>query len=354
MKKNQNTISKNFTITKALERLSKVKTKCLLILDQKGLVVGTLTDGDIRRSLIELKDLNNKVGNICNKDFLYFKNNTSKSKIYETFDKTKTPLIPLLKDKKIIKIFFIDEILNNKKINFTNSMFKNLEVAIMAGGRGQRLNPFSELLPKPLIPINGKPVIDHLIEKFLSIGIKKIYVTINYKRNIIKSYLQDQFKSPKISYIEEKKPLGTASSLNLIKSNMNKNLLVVNCDTILNINFEKLFDYHINEKNDFTLVAAFKKIVVPYGICEINKKQNLKNIIEKPTTNSLVVVGAYCFKKNLLKYIPRRKFFNMNDFIKKLISKKYKVGIYPISDLDWQDIGEWPEYYKTISSLEKK
>ncbi len=351
MNKNLNIINKNSVITKALEQLSKVKTKCLLVVDKKGFVVGTLTDGDVRRSLIESKDLNNKVGNICNKEFLYFKRNISKSKIYETFVKTKTPLIPLLKKKKIIKIFFIDEILNNKK---TNGLVKNLEVAIMAGGRGQRLSPFSELLPKPLIPINGKPVIDHLIEKFLDIGIKKIYVTINYKKNIIKSYLQDQFRSSKISYLEEEKPLGTAASLNLIKTNKSKNLLVINCDTILNINFDKLLDYHVKQENDFTLVAAFKKIIVPYGICEINKKQNLKNIIEKPTSNNLVVVGAYCFKKNLIKYIPKKKFFDMNDFVKKLILKKYKVGIYPISDLDWQDIGEWPEYYKTISNFQKK
>ena len=354
MNKNQNTIYKNLTITKALERLSKVKTKCLIVIDKKGIVIGTLTDGDIRRSLIESKDLNNQVGNICNKDFLFFKPQVSKSKIYETFQKTKTPLIPVLDNKKIVKIFYIDEVLNDKKINFSNGILKNLEVAIMAGGRGQRLNPFSELLPKPLIPINGKPVIDHLIEKFLDIGVKKIYVTINYKKNIIKSYLQDQFKSSKINYLEEKKPLGTASSLNLIKQNKSKNLLVINCDTILNINFDKFLDYHINQKNDFTLVAAFKRIVVPYGICEINKKQNLKNIVEKPSSNNLVVVGAYCFKNNLIKHIPKRKIFDMNDFIRKLLSKKYKVGIYPISDLDWQDIGEWPEYYKTISNFEKK
>jgi len=352
-KKNHNTINKDLTITKALEHLSKAEKKCLLVLDKNSSVIGTLTDGDIRRSLIESKDLNNKVGNICNKKFLYFKGDVSKSKIYETFLKKKIPLIPLLKNKKIVKIYYIDEILNNKKSKIVNNIQRNLEVAIMAGGRGQRLSPFSELLPKPLIPINGKPVIDHLIEKFLSIGIRKIYVTVNYKKNIIKSYLQDQFRKSKITYIEEKKPLGTASSLSLIKVTKAKNLLVINCDTILNINFDKLLDYHNSQKNDFTLVAAFKKIIVPYGVCQINKKQKLKKIIEKPTSNNLVAVGAYCFKNELIKLIPKKNFFNMNDFVKKLLLKKYKVGIYPISDLDWQDVGEWPEYFKTVSNFQK-
>ncbi len=351
MIKNYSTINKNFSLTKALEYLSKAKNKCLIVVDKNKSVIGTLTDGDVRRSLIKSKDLNNKVGNICNKKFFYFKKDLSRSKIYEIFLKNRTPLIPVLKNKKIIKVYFLDEILNNKKNRLSNNSLKDLSVVIMAGGKGQRLNPFSELLPKPLIPINGKPVIDHLIENFLNNGIRKIYITVNYKKNIIKSYLSDQFQNTKISYIEEKKPLGTASSLSLLKKREGKNLLVINCDTILNINYDRFLDYHINQKNDFTLVAAFKKITVPYGVCKINKNQNLKKIIEKPTTNNLVVVGAYCFKNKLIKYIPKNTFFDMNDFIKKLIIKKNKVGIYPISGLDWQDVGEWPEYFKTISNF---
>ena len=224
----------------------------------------------------------------------------------------------------------------------------------MAGGRGKRLNFFSELLPKPLIPVNGKPVIDHIIEKFLNLGIKKIYITVNYKKNIIKSYLKDQYKNANLIYIDEKKPLGTAGSLNKIKIKKPKNLFVINCDTILNLNFDKFLDYHIEEKNDFTIVAAFKKIVIPYGVCEVkNKTRKLKEIKEKPTLNNFVNVGAYCFKGHLSNLIPKNKIIDMNDFIKKLILKKYKVGIYPISEIDWQDVGEWSEYFKTVSNFQK-
>ena len=227
--KNQNIINQNLNLTKALEHLSKAEIKCLLVVDNNLSVIGTLTDGDIRRSLIESKHLNNKVKDICNKKFFYFKKDVSKSKLNEIFLKKQIPLIPLLKNKKILKIYYIDNVLSNKKKNIANNIQKNSEVVIMAGGRGQRLSPFSELLPKPLIPINGKPVIDHIIEKFLRVGIKKIYITVNYKKNIIKSYLQNQFKKTKIVYIEEKKPLGTASSLNQIKIKNPKNFLVINC-----------------------------------------------------------------------------------------------------------------------------
>ncbi len=353
MDKNQNIINKNHSITDALKALSRVENKCLLVLDNKNMVIGTLTDGDIRRNLIKSKDLNIKVGNICNKKFLHFEKNVTKTKIYETFLKTKTPIIPVTKNKKLLKIIFINEILNNRNNNYSNRILKDTNIVIMAGGKGQRLSPFSELLPKPLIPINGKPAIDHLIEKFLNIGVNKIYITVNYKKNIIKSYINDQFKNSKIICIEEKKPLGTASSLSLIKANTKKDLLVVNCDTLLNIHYDKFFDYHLSQKNDFTIVAAFKKIVVPYGVCEIDKNQKLKKIIEKPSLNNLVVVGAYCFNNKLIKHIPNNKKFDMSDFIKKLIQRKYKVGIYPISEIDWQDVGEWPEYFKTISNYKK-
>ena len=229
-----------------------------------------------------------------------------------------------------------------------------IDCVVMCGGFGSRLKPFTYLIPKPFLTSNDISPFDYTIKNLSTNNwINKIFITIHYKKNYIKKIIKNK-KIPNLIKVEEKKPLGTAASLNLIKTNKSKNLLVINCDTILNINFDKLLDYHVKQENDFTLVAAFKKIIVPYGICEINKKQNLKNIIEKPTSNNLVVVGAYCFKKNLIKYIPKKKFFDMNDFVKKLILKKYKVGIYPISDLDWQDIGEWPEYYKTISNFQKK
>lgn len=353
MNKSQNIINKKSSITDALKALSKVINKCLIVLDDRNIVIGTLTDGDVRRNLIKSKDLNIKVGNICNKKFLYFDQYVSKEKIQETFLRTKTPLIPVLSNKKLLKIIFINEILNNKKNDYAGKILKDTDIIIMAGGKGQRLSPFSELLPKPLIPINGKPAIDHLIDKFLNIGVNKIYITVNYKKNIIKSYIKDQFKNSKIICLEEKKPLGTASSLSLIKTNRKKNSLIVNCDTLLNIHYDEFFDYHISQKNDFTIVAAFKKIVVPYGVCQIDKKQKLKKIIEKPSLNNLVVVGAYCFKNKLIKLIPKDKKFDMSDFIKKLIQKKYKVGIYPISEIDWQDVGEWPEYFKTISNFSK-
>ncbi len=353
MTKTQNTINSNSSLSQALEHLSKAEVKCLLVVDHNQNLVGTLTDGDIRRSLVKSNHLNNKVNEICNKKFFFIKRDLSKSKLNEIFLKKQISLVPLIKNKKIVRVHYIDKFLDNKKIHISNNIQKNSEIVIMAGGRGQRLSPFSELLPKPLIPINGKPVIDHIIEKFLSIGIKKIHITVNYKKNIIKSYLKDQFKKLKIVYIEEKKPLGTASSINFIKIKKPKNLLVINCDTILNLNFDKLLDYHINQKNDFTIVSAFKKIVIPYGVCHINKNQRLLKVTEKPSTNNLIVVGAYCFKGKLIKYIPKNKNFNMNDFIKKLIKKKYKVGIYPISEIDWQDVGEWPEYFKTVSNFQK-
>ena len=145
MNKNQNIINKNCSITDALKALSKVKNKCLIVIDNRNIVIGTLTDGDVRRNLIKSKDLNIKVGNICNKKFLYFDQYVSKDKIQETFLKTKTPLIPVLANKKLFKIIFIHEILNNKKNHYAGKILRDTDIIIMAGGKGQRLSPWDLL-----------------------------------------------------------------------------------------------------------------------------------------------------------------------------------------------------------------
>lgn len=344
LNKNKDFIIKdNETIKNALAKLNLTLTGCLIVENSKQHIVGTLTNGDLRRYLIKKPNTSTKVKLACNKKFFFIKKEIPKFKIKNLLIKKRIPLLPLIENKKVIKCFFLNDFLKSK-IDVQNLLTKNYDAVVMAGGLGTRLSPFSDILPKPLVPLNGKPVIDTIIEKFLSTGIDQIFLTLNYKKNIIKSYLKDQYKKKKFQYINEKKRLGTASSLQFIPDRTKKNLIVSNCDTILKINFQELIKYHEDEKNNLTLVAAIKDFKIPYGICVSTKYNLLKKIKEKPTLKILANTGTYIINNNLLKFIPRKDHYDMNIFIENLMKKKFKIGIYPIEDKDWIDTGDWKNF----------
>ena len=267
-------IKKDDNLDSALKKLSSNNFKCLVVIDGNKKVLGTVTDGDVRRAIIKYKDISLKIKKIYNSKFYYFKKIPTNLELKNIFSTKKFFLIPQLnKEKKIIKIFFME--------NFVKLLIKEdfllsekIDAVIMAGGKGSRLSPFTDILPKPLIPIKGKPVIDHIIESFHEAGVNCIYITLNFKGKIIKSYLREKFKKNNIKYINEKIPLGTASSLSLIKNKIKNNFLIVNCDTILNIKLSDFMRTHLEEKNAMTMVVVAKNHTLPYGLCEANKKIN--------------------------------------------------------------------------------
>ena len=339
-------INENETIRKTLVKLNNNPSRCLIVVKNNNNIVGTVTNGDIRRFLIKKPDTSKKIKYVCNKKFYFLKKDKAKREIKNILLRKKLSLIPIIKNKQIINCYFISDYIN-KKNNVESFLYKNMDAVIMAGGLGTRLSPFSDILPKPLIPFKGKAVLDHIIEKFLETGIEKIFLTLNYKKNIIKSYLKDNYKDKKIfQFIEEKKRLGTASSLQLLKNRTKKNLVVINCDTILNINYQDLVKYHSEEKNDLTLVAAIKDFKIPYGICTVTKNNLLKKISEKPSINILANSGTYLINNRLLNFIPKKLHYNMNEYLENLMQKKFKIGIYPIEDKDWIDTGDWENLKK--------
>ena len=344
-------INKEENLNLALKKLSSNNSKCLIVIDSAERVLGTVTDGDIRRAIIEYKNTYLKIKKIYNPKFYYFEHVPTDSELKNIFSVKKFSLIPQLdKKKKIIKIFFIE---NFVKLLIKEDFFlsEKVDAVIMAGGKGSRLSPFTNILPKPLIPIKGKPVIDHIIESFHEAGVNCIYITLNFKGKIIKSYLSEKFKKKNIKYINEKIPLGTASSLALIKNKIKNNIVVVNCDTILNLKLSDLMRTHLDEKNAMTIVSVAKNHTLPYGLCEVNKKNKLKKINEKPNIKFLINVGMYIIQNKYLNLIPKNKKFGMDDFIKMLLNKKKPIGIYPIAEENWTDLGQWAEYYKAVEKF---
>ena len=343
-------ISKKTTIKNALKSLSLSGKGCLLVM-QGQILNGTLTDGDLRRSILKGAALNQNIENIYNKKPLILKQGNYLGKnLKKIFLKNKIDLIPVVNSKnKLINVLFKDEIFSEKP-NKVLKKIKN-EVVIMAGGKGTRLQPFTKILPKPLVPINGKPVIQHIIDKFSNYGIRNFYLTINFKSKIIKAFFSEFKTKSKINFYEEKKPLGTIGALRNLKNKFKNSILLTNCDVIVDVNYRELIKFHEDEKNDLTLIASAKEYSVPYGLCTLNNEGYLDKIIEKPKYDFLVNTGLYVINPKVISLIPLNSFYNMNDFITLLKLKKMRVGVFPIDGKNWLDVGEWPEYKKTISKL---
>ena len=226
-----------------------------------------------------------------------------------------------------------------------------MKVVILAGGKGTRLAPFTDVLPKPLLPLNKKTVIEHIIEKFTSVGVKDFYLSINYKSLILKSYFKELKPKYFVNFVKEKKPLGTAGSLKLVENKFKKPIFISNCDTIINTDYSEIYKFHIKNKFKITIVASAQEHIIPYGICELNSKGQLLGIDEKPRHNLFVNTGLYIIDPTVIKLIPKNKYFDITELIKKVRSKKLKVGVFPIDEDSWIDVGQLEDYRKQIYKL---
>jgi NDP-sugar pyrophosphorylase family protein len=218
----------------------------------------------------------------------------------------------------------------------------------MAGGKGTRMEPFTKVLPKPLVPINEKPIIEHIIEKFTEVGCLDFYLTLNYKGKILKAYFEELQPEYNVSFVDEKKPLGTAGSLKYLMGKFNKPFFVTNCDIIIKANYASLYDFHLKGKYDITLVASAKEYIIPYGTCELNGNGHLSHINEKPKYDFLINTGLYILNPDILKIIPNNKFYHITHLIEDVKSMGKTIGVFPIDEDEWIDIGQWAEYKKAL------
>ena len=323
-----------------------------MVVNNNGNFLGTLTDGDIRRAIIMGANIDNKIGPyIKKKSFIIDETKFKKlsedkiKKIFKEYAESKIDLIPVLnKKQKIVDILETQSGIKNE-IKIENKLSK-IPLVLMAGGKGNRLKPFTDIFPKPLLPINNLPAAEHIFNFFKNSGVKKIFISVNFKKDLIKSYFKD--KNYSIQYIEEKKKLGTIGSISYLNKKMKTDFFVSNCDTLLDINLNKFYEYHRKGKFYITLVSAIKNYLLPYGSCELDKSGNLKKITEKPNLNYLVNTGLYLMRPEITKFVPKNKYMDMDELIQILKKKKKKIGIFPVSEMNWTDVGEWSEYNKMI------
>lgn len=341
-------VGPNETVINSLIKLKKVGLKCLIVVDKNKNLLGTFSDGDLRSAILTNPNLKNKISLFYNKKPKFIKhsqNNIEKSKKF--FLNYKIDIIPVLKNKKVIDVISWADIFISK----TNNKIKDVSTIILAGGKGERMQPFTKVLPKPLLPIRDKTVIDIILEKFSSIGIKTFTVMINYKGNLIKGYLSSQ-KKYKIEYYTEKFPLGTAGSLSILnKKKLSEDFFVSNCDIVIQGDLNKILEFHKKNKNIITLVVCHYMTQLPYGSCITNKKGKLLDINEKPNINHLINTGLYILNKKALTVLKKNRHEDFNNFLKKCIKRKMKIMVYAVDSESWHDVGTWSKYEENHKSL---
>lgn len=325
------------TVRDSLVALNNISgdTQSLLVIDDNDKLVGTLTDGDIRRGLISGCELSDSVSSIMHRNFRYILESE-----YE---------ISHLKELRESQIFFIPVLDNEYHIvNVINlKKYKShlpIDAVLMAGGKGERLRPLTEKTPKPLLPLGDKPIVDYIVEHIASFGIKNISVTTNYLHEQIEEHFEKPVGDVMVRTVLEPRFLGTIGSILFVEEFHNDTVLLMNSDAITDLDLEKFYLHFKEHGADMSIAAIPYDISVPYGIFELDGR-NVKGVLEKPTYNYYANSGIYLIKRECLDLIPKDTFFNATDFMEMLISKGHKVIRYPLNGT-WLDIGSPQEYRK--------
>jgi dTDP-glucose pyrophosphorylase len=323
-------IDKDLITIEALKVLDKGSYQFLMIVDSLNKLLGVITDGDIRRGLINGKNLNNKISEFMNKDFLSIKSNENIEEAYKLMYAKKIKQIPVIDEKGIIK----DLILKDGE----NSIVLDNYIVIMAGGKGKRLYPMTKDCPKPMLKVSGKPMLEILLEQCISFGYKNFYISVNYLKESIINYFGDgKNLGINIKYLEEESPLGTAGALSLMKEIPQKPFLVINADVLTKFNLQKLLSYHIKNKSDATLCVREYNYQLPFGVVKTFKTE-LIEFKEKPSYKELINAGVYILNPEILKLLKKNKYLDMPELLMLAKENQFSINVCPIYEY-WIDIG---------------
>ncbi len=344
-------IFEDATTKDAMRRLGQSGEKILFVVNAQDRLLGSLTDGDIRRWVLAEGNLSAPVKKIYNKKPISVRIGYDLEEIKQIMIKHKIQSVPVVNEKKIIEEVLLWDAVFGKNVIVPKEKI-NVPVVIMAGGKGTRLDPFTRVLPKPLLPIGEKAIIEIIIEKFLPYGIRDFHVSINHKSRMIKAYFEESERDYHIHYIEEAKSLGTVGGLGAIKNKIKDSVFVSNCDIIIETDYHEIYRFHKKRGYDITIVGSFRHFMIPYGICRIEDGGRLVDIEEKPEHDYLVNTGMYLLTKKALKLIPPNTFLNMTDLIERVKGAGGEVGVFPIDEKSWLDVGQWEEFHRAMNVLD--
>lgn len=333
--------------TSVLEAMNVINTNCkgiVYVCDGKVLI-GALSDGNIRRHILHGGSLDEPASSVANMSPMYLLHGTNED--YVAYMKkhgiTSVPIVN--RQMEILFIKFIDD-----KSAYDYEKL-DVPVVIMAGGKGTRLAPFTNVLPKPLIPIGSKTITERIMDYFISFGCTDFNMIVNYKKNLIKSYFAET-SGYNVSFYDEEEFFGTAGGLKYVADDMKSTFFMTNCDVIIDDDYCDIFKHHKNTNAIITMVCTMKNYNIPYGTIRMDDNGRVKALEEKPSYSFLVNTGMYVIEPEFLEYIPDKEFIHITDVIEKCIAAGETVSMYPISENAWMDMGEMQELEKMMERLD--
>lgn len=345
------TINRDTTISSAMKHMDTAPSKLLIVVaDDKYL--GLLSIGDIQRAIIRNHKLNEKISAIMRNDYIVAQPGNNLDDIKKLMLKIRAEFMPVVDENNcLVNVYFWEDLFGETK---KEPLFRfNLPVVIMAGGFGTRLKPLTNVLPKPLIPINDKTFIEEIFEQFNNHGCDTFHISVNYKADLIEYYLSKQNLPYNIQYFKENRPMGTAGSLSLLTGYIKDTLFVSNCDILIDQDYSEVLKYHRENKNEITVVAAIKHYPIPYGTIETGENGRLLELIEKPEISFKINTGIYILEPQLLNEIPENEIFHMTQLIENVRKRNGRIGVFPVSEKSWKDIGSWEEYSSGIQGINR-
>lgn len=330
-------IDEDHTIIEAMKQLDSVATRVLFV-RREGRLTASLSDGDIRRWILSNGDLNAPVSKAANYEPKYlYENQRQYAKEYMM--KYGIEAVPIVYDDYRVH----SVILRNKADIIADAEKIHLPVVMMAGGLGTRLYPYTKILPKPLIPVGDIPIAEHIINQFRKYGCKEFYLVVNHKKNMIKAYFNEIEKDYEIHYVDEEKQLGTGGGLSLLKGKLHTTFLLSNCDILIHEDFAKIFKLHKESGNMVTMICSLKNFTVPYGVVEIGEDGSIAGMREKPELSFFTNTGCYIVEPEVIEMIPDGVPVGFPDIIMECKKRGEKVGVYPIGEKSWSDMGQLDE-----------
>lgn len=334
------------SVRNTIELIDSNQKKTAFIVDENGKLLGLFTDGDMRRYLLKNGDLGDSIDNAMNKNPITFQ---SVKEAKETMQSEKMIVYPIVdKNYRLINAVFWNDTLEDRHIS---KELQDVPLIMMAGGKGTRLYPYTKILPKPLIPIGDLTISERIINQFVNYGCEEVWFILNHKANMIKAFYNDLEKDYRVNYVVEREFLGTGGGLSLLKDRVKSTFFVSNCDILINADYECILRTHRQQQNVITLVCAMKNIVIPYGVISLDTSGKIAKMTEKPEYSYLTNTGLYVVEPEVIQDLKEDEFIHLPEIAQKYINQGKKVGVFPISEKNWLDMGQFTEMESMMKEL---
>ena len=342
-------ISSSNSLLSSLKQMDEEKVKMLFVFDNERFI-SILTIGDIQRAIVKNIALGTPIAQVVDRNKKFAYSGEPMDVIREKMLRLRAECMPVLDDNgELEDVIFWRDLFDNEEKDLRPKI--DLPVVIMAGGMGTRLKPITNVIPKPLVPIGDKTILETILDQFESIGCHKFYMSVNYKADIMKYYLSQLDHQYDVEFFQEDKPLGTIGSVSLLKGKITTPFFVSNCDSINEQDYRDVYDYHVENHNDLTIVTMVKTFKIPYGVIETGEDGLMTSLSEKPELTYQVNTGVYILNPSCIDEIPEGEFFHITHLMEKIKDRGGRIGCFPVSEHSWKDMGEWPEYLKMINVL---